>query len=67
MMTRVVQFGVVLATWLSAGVAFGAGDGFDAPTIDDPHVPWAAIAYALIGLVGICAVGFRKSRRSTMK
>jgi hypothetical protein len=68
MTVRVIQFGMILAAGLAvARTAMGAGDGFDAPTVAEPHVPWAAIAYAIVGLVGICVLAFRKSRRSTMK
>ena len=58
---------MILAACLTAGTAWGAGDGFEMPPGTEPHVLWAAVAYAIIGLVGICALGFRKSKRSTMK
>jgi ABC-type Fe3+-siderophore transport system permease subunit len=67
MMKKMVQLGVILAVGLSAGAAFGAGDGFEAPGVAEPSIPWAAIAYAVVGAIAIALIGFRKSRRSTMK
>ena len=55
---------LLLTTVAPAVVALaGAADGYEAPEIESkPH--WAAIFYAFVALAGICAVGFKNSKRT---
>ena len=52
-------------TLVAAGCAFGVETVNEAP-VAESYVPWAAVAYAIIGVAGICAIGFKKSRRVAM-
>ena len=53
------------AAILHAGAALGQtpGDGFVAKPMA-PSFPWASLLYILVALLGICVVGFKKSKRT---
>ena len=58
-----------LAIWtilIWANVAFSAADGHDPGPDLEAKVPWMAIVYSVVALVGIAVVGFKNPKRTHM-
>jgi len=56
--------------WIAAGLLLtpawlrAAGDGYMLVTTEGPGTPWIAIGCALVGLAGICVIGFKNTKRT---
>lgn len=61
---NVLVTGCVLV--ILAGRAFAAGDGYEAPEIDDA-TPWAGILLAVASLIGVAFAAFHNAKRSHLE